>query len=115
MRVRETIKKILKFRNDREWEQFHKPKELAISLSIEASELLECFQWKSEKEVKEMLSSDAKSKVVDEIADVGNYLLLLCEELDVDLLEIIENKMAKNAEKYPIEKAKGSNKKYTEL
>lgn len=75
MRLKKTIARILKFRNDRDWEQFHKPKELVISLNIEAGELLECFQWKSDKEVKEMLNSDDRKKVIDEIADVGNYLL----------------------------------------
>lgn len=113
--MKDTLEKILKFRNDRDWAQFHKPKDLAMSLAIEAGELMECFQWKTDDQVKEMISSPDRSKIIEEIADVGSYLLLLCDELDVDLFEAIEGKIQINASKYPIDKARGSSKKYTDL
>ncbi len=115
MEIKEVINDIVKFRDDRDWKQFHKPKDLAISLSIEGSELLECFQWKTDDEINELINSDKKEKIEEEIADVGNYLLLLCNELNIDLLEVIKNKMQKNAEKYPVEKCKGKSDKYNEL
>lgn len=115
MEIKEVINDIVEFRDARDWKQFHKPKDLAISLSIEANELLECFQWKTDDEIDELINSDKKVKIEEEIADVGNYLLLLCNELNIDLLEVIKNKMKKNAEKYPIEKCKGKSDKYNEL
>lgn len=108
----EIVNMIINFRNDRDWKQFHNPKDLAISLNIEAGELLECFQWKALEEVSEMINSKDKIKVEDEIADVAIYLLLLCNEIDVDLTEIIKNKIKKNNEKYPIDKSKGVSTKY---
>ncbi|WP_370695789.1 nucleotide pyrophosphohydrolase (plasmid) [Priestia megaterium] len=103
--------KAIKFRDDHGWGKFHNPKDLAISLSLEASELLENFQWKSDKE------AIAKNidNIKDEMADVLIYLLMLSEELNVDLERVVEAKLQKNAEKYPVEKAYGSNKKYNEL
>lgn len=109
--LKDLQKKATKFRDDRDWNQFHKPKDLAISLSLEASELLENFQWKS--------SDDAVMEnienIKDELADVVIYSLLIADQLDMDLGEVIVRKIKKNEEKYPIEKARGSNKKYTEL
>ncbi|MDQ0884890.1 MULTISPECIES: nucleotide pyrophosphohydrolase [Peribacillus] len=103
--------KVIKFRDERGWQKYHTPKDLAISLSIEASELLENFQWKSDQEaiVKNM------ENIKDEMADVFIYLLMLSKELNVDLEKAVETKLQKNAGKYPIEKAYGSNKKYNEL
>lgn len=101
------MKDVIKFRDERNWAQFHNPKDLAISLSIEASELLELFQWKSSEEAVGL----NKEKIADELADVMVYALDLCHELGVDPEQIIRNKMKKNGEKYPIEKAYGSNKK----
>lgn len=103
--------KVIKFRDERGWDKFHNPKDLAISLCIEASELLENFQWKSDQEaiVKNI------ENIKDEMADVLIYLLMLSKELDVDLEKAVETKINKNAEKYPVEKAYGSNKKYNEL
>ena len=109
--MEEVLEKILKFRRDRDWEKFHTPKDLAISLSIEASELLENFQWKDSEEALKTKTEDIK----DELADVFIYSLLLAHDLNLDIKEIIENKIQKNEKKYPIEKAFGSNKKYTEL
>ncbi|MCS0791560.1 nucleotide pyrophosphohydrolase [Cytobacillus firmus] len=105
------IKKIVNFRNERNWGQFHNPKDLAISLNLEASELLENFQWKdSEEAVKQNLSN-----IKEELADTIIYSLLLANELNLDVEEIILDKLAKNEKKYPVEKAYGSNKKYTDF
>ena len=99
---------LIKFRNERDWEQFHNPKDLAVALNIEAGELLENFLWKSSEEAK-------KDKVKEELADVFAYALLLAEKYDFDVKEIVLEKIKKNGEKYPVEKSKGTAKKYTEL
>jgi len=99
-------KKIKQFNDDRDWNQFHSPENLAKSICIEASELLECFQWGDDFKLDE---------VSDEMADVYVYLLDLASRLNVDLIDIADKKMDKNALKYPIEKAKGKSDKYTEL
>ena len=105
----ERIRKRLEgFAKERDWEQFHNPKDLAIALNIEAGELLENFTWKSHTEAD-------KEKVKEELADVFAYAFLLAEKYDFDVKEIILNKIQKNAEKYPIEKAKGTAKKYNEF
>lgn len=101
---------ILKFTKDRDWDQFHNPKDLAISVSLEASELLECFQWKEKNDIH--LNQE---KIGEEIADVYIYLLLLCEKLHLDLDEITYKKIQKNAVHYPVEKCRGNSKKYTNL
>ncbi|HFK1439117.1 MULTISPECIES: nucleotide pyrophosphohydrolase [Bacillus cereus group] len=105
------LEKVLKFRDDRNWKQFHNPKDLAISLSLEASELLENFQWKSSEEAVETKIEDMK----DELADVLIYSMLLADQLDIDLEEIILNKIEKNNKKYPVEKSRDSKKKYNEI
>lgn len=104
----EIIKELIKFRNDRDWEQFHNPKDLAVALNIEAGELLESFLWKSHEEAK-------KEKVKEELADVFAYAFLLADKYDFDVKEIIMEKIKKNGEKYPIDKSKGTAKKYNEL
>lgn len=106
--------KIINFREERDWKQFHTPKDLAISVSIEAAELLECFQWKDEKAVKEYLDSDKSSEIDEEMADILIYLIGLSDVLGVDLIKAANRKLDKNAKKYPAEKSKGSAKKYTE-
>lgn len=106
--IAELTKKIVKFRDDRDWKKFHDPKDLAIALNIESSELLENFLWKSSKE------ADLE-KVKEELADIFSYALLLAESYNLDVEEIITEKIKKNNHKYPIEKAKGSNKKYNQL
>lgn len=103
--------KIIEFRDARNWKQFHNPKDLAISLSLEAGELLENFQWKSSKEAVQANFENVK----DEIADVMVYALLLSHELGIDVEEAIVNKLKKNELKYPIEKSFGSKKKYNEF
>ncbi|MFD4820866.1 nucleotide pyrophosphohydrolase [Peribacillus butanolivorans] len=105
------IKKIIKFRDDRNWKQFHNAKDLAISLSLEANELLENFQWKSSHEA---LKNKAEN-IEDELADILIYSILFADEIKVDINEIISRKLQKNTIKYPINKSYGSNKKYNEL
>ena len=105
---------VRKFAEDRDWDQFHSPKNLASALTVEAGELLEQFQWLTEEQSKS-LSDEQKAKVKEEIADVLIYLVRLADKLDVDLIAVARDKIVRNAEKYPIEKARGSNKKYTEL
>ena len=101
-----TIDRIKKFRDDREWGQFHKPENLAKAISIEASELLEHFLWDNNFD---------KEEVCNELADIIIYCIHMANSLGVNIEEIINNKMDKNEKKYPVEKAKGSSKKYTEL
>ena len=107
----ETIDKVLKFREERNWKQFHNPKDLAISISLEAAELLEIFQWSAG----DVRCEEKKDKMREELADVLNYCILMADTCGFDLDEIILEKVKKNAEKYPVEKAYGSKKKYTEL
>ncbi|MMZ50543.1 MazG-like family protein [compost metagenome] len=109
--MEELIEKIIAFREERDWRQFHNPKDLAISLNLEASELLELFQWKSS----ETAVEENYEKMKDEIADVIIYSLMLCHDLNIDVDSAIRNKIQKNADKYPIEKSYGLNKKYTDL
>jgi NTP pyrophosphatase (non-canonical NTP hydrolase) len=102
------------FALDRDWDQFHSPKNLAIALSVEVAELLEHFQWISEAD-SAALTSDQHAKVREEAADVLLYLIRLADKLDIDLLVAATEKLALNGAKYPVEKARGSSKKYTEL
>ncbi len=97
---------VIKFTKDRDWDQFHSPANLAKSIVIESGELLECFQWSD---------NYNKEKVCEELADVVNYAILLADKLDVDIGDIVMKKLEENAKKYPVEKAKGTSKKYTEL
>ena len=105
------LEKVLKFRDDRNWKQFHNPKDLAISLSLEASELLENFQWKSSEDAIEQNLENIK----DELADVLIYSILLADQMNLDIEDVIQKKLEKNQRKYPVEKSFGSNKKYNEL
>lgn len=100
------------FAKDREWDQFHSPKNLAIAVSVEAAELLEHFQWRRNEEA---LDSATRNKVAEEMADVLLYLIRLADKLDVDLLGAADRKMKANARKYPVETSRGSSKKYTGL
>lgn len=101
----------LKFRDDRNWKQFHNPKDLAISISLEASELLEVFQWSGA----DITCEGKLEKVKEELADVANYCLLMADACGLDLDEIVQTKIKRNNEKYPVEKAYGKKDKYTEL
>ncbi|HUQ11988.1 MAG TPA: nucleotide pyrophosphohydrolase [Steroidobacteraceae bacterium] len=102
------------FAAQRDWDQFHSPKNLASALSVEAAELLECFQWLTEEQSRK-LTPEQHAEVREEIADVLNYLVRLADKLDVDLLDAAREKIGKNAIKYPVEKARGSMKKYSKL
>ncbi|MDA2451417.1 nucleotide pyrophosphohydrolase [Bacillus cereus] len=102
---------VVKFRDDRNWKQFHNPKDLALSLSLEVSELLENFQWQTSEEA--VAKNLAQMK--EELADVLMYALLFAHETGIDITQVIEEKLQKNNEKYPVEKAYGVNTKYTEL
>jgi dCTP diphosphatase len=112
--VREIIEKIKKFRDERDWMQFHDPKNMSISIIIEAAELLEHFQWKTKEEVKKYVEEN-KEEIRDEIADVALYLFELADNLGIDLLNAMEKKLEKNKKKYPVEKAKGKHTKYNKL
>lgn len=107
-------KMIRKFVDDRDWDQFHNPKDLSISLALEAAEVMEHFQWKNSDEMAEHIVKK-KTEVGEELADVFYWVLLLTNKLDIDLVDAFDKKMAKNETKYPVEKAKGSHKKYSEL
>ena len=107
----ETIQRVLKFRDDRDWRQFHTPKDLAISLSLEAAELLELFQWSGT----DLYCPDNRDKLREELADVLSYCILMADVCELDLDEIMNEKVTKNEAKYPVEKARGNASKYTEL
>ncbi|MDI9873733.1 nucleotide pyrophosphohydrolase [Flectobacillus rivi] len=104
----EIIQQLVNFRNERDWEQFHNPKDLALALSIESSELLELFLWKK--------PEDANvEKIKEELADVFAYAFLLADKYQLDVKEIVLEKIQQNAQKYPVDKSKGNAKKYNEL
>ena len=108
---KDTVDRVLKFRDERNWKQFHNPKDLAISLSLEAAELLEVYQWSGS----ELECKDKVEKIKEELADILNYCILIAEAYNLDLDEIVLNKLKVNAEKYPVERSRNSSKKYTEL
>ncbi len=108
---KDILKKIKKFRDERDWMQFHDPKNMAISVILEASELLEHFQWKSKEEIEKYIKENHE-KVEDEIADVAIYLFEMADNMEIDLLEAMEKKLAKNENKYPVNKTKGKHTKY---
>ena len=112
--INDLQKEVVKFRDERDWAQFHNPKDSAISLALEAAEVLEHFQWKSAEEMKAHVV-DNKVDVSEELADVLYWILLMCNDLGIDISQAIKEKLKKNAEKYPVAKAKGNHKKYTEL
>lgn len=106
--LEELRKAIVQFTQERDWDQFHNGKDLALALSIEASELNEAFLWKEAKDVN-------VEKVKEELADIFNYAILIADKYDLDIRQIVLDKLRRNAEKYPVEKAYGSAKKYNEL
>lgn len=106
-RFEELSKKIKKFTEDRDWEKFHSPSNLAKSISIEANELLECFQWSD--------SNFGINEVKDELADVVNYCIRMAQVLNIDLIDIVNSKIDKNEVKYPVSKSKGVSTKYNKL
>jgi NTP pyrophosphatase (non-canonical NTP hydrolase) len=110
----ELKEKILEFRRERDWERFHTPKDLAVSLILEASELLENFQWKNDREIDRMLRNGPPESIRDEIADIAIYLMYFCHDLGVNMEDAVERKLAANEEKYPAHMVRGSAKKYNE-
>ncbi len=110
-RLQELIKDIRQFTKERDWEQFHDPKNLALSLVLEASEVLELFQWTKDNEI----NPKKKDEIGDELADVFYWVLKLADHYDIDILDALEQKMHQNRAKYPAEKAKGKAVKYSEL
>lgn len=112
--MEDTLAKIRKFRDDRDWKRFHDPKNLAASVCIEAGELLELFQWMSGEEATRF-AADNRERVSEEIADVAIYLIELADITGIDLVRAIEAKLEKNAKKYPVEKSRGVWTKYTDL
>lgn len=113
MTLQDLQQQLKAFAQERDWEQFHSPKNLAMALIVEAAELVEHFQWLKQSE-SEQLPADKHQEVVYEMADILVYLLRLAERLDVDLLDAVQQKMKINAAKYPADKVRGSKKKYTE-
>lgn len=103
-----------RFAAERDWDQFHSPKNLAVALSVEAAELLEHFQWLTA-EQSAALSPETRARVGEEVADVLLYLIRLADRLDLDLIACAREKLQRNAEKYPVEKARGNARKYTDL
>lgn len=112
--IKTITEKIIKFRAERDWKQFHNHKDVALSLVLEAAEVLEHFQWKSPQEVNKH-AKECKGELADELADVAIYLFELADNLKIDLPLAIDQKMQKNTKKYPIEKAKGRHTKYNKL
>lgn len=108
---KETITQVLQFTEDRNWKQFHNPKDLAISICLEAAELLEVFQWSAD----DTECSDKIDRIREELADVLNYCILMADAYGLDLDEIILEKLKKNEQKYPVNKAYGKKEKYTQL
>lgn len=108
---KEILKEINQFRDERNWRQFHNEKDLSLSISLEAAELLELFQWKSSEEV----VGNKQERLEEELADVLIYSYMLADNLDFDINDIIRKKLKKNAEKYPVEKSKNKNNKYNDL
>lgn len=111
--IKPILDRLLRFRSEREWEQFHKPKDLAISLTLEAAEVLEHFQWKTTEEIEEYVKTH-KDDIAEELADVFNWVILLSHDLGIDIIEAANKKIDKNAKKYPADKAKGKHAKYTQ-
>lgn len=109
--INDLVNKILEFRDERNWAQFHSLKDLLLGLNIEVGELQEMFLWKSDSEIETV----DKSKVENEIADISIFLIYICKHFDIDLLKAINEKIEINAQKYPVEKSRNSNKKYNEL
>ncbi len=112
--IKDVTKKIIAFRNAREWKQFHNPKDVALSLVLEASEVMEHFQWKSKEEIEKYVI-EHREDIGEELADVFNWVLLLSHDLGIDIVKAAKKKIKKNEKKYPVEKAKGKHTKYTDL
>ncbi len=113
-KLNELTKRIIASRDARDWKQFHNPKDVALSLVLEAAEVMEHFQWKNAEEMERYIK-ESKKEIGEELADVLYWILLMSHDLDIDVLEALGKKQTKNEEKYPIEKAKGKHTKYNKL
>jgi NTP pyrophosphatase (non-canonical NTP hydrolase) len=113
-RIESLQKRIIDFRDKRDWKQFHNPKDIALSLVLEATEVLEHFQWKNGNEIQEHVLTH-KEEIGEELADVLYWVLLMSHDLEIDITTALDNKLRKNEERYPIEKAKGKSTKYDKL
>ncbi len=112
--IDELVKKIISFRDARDWKKFHNPKDLALSLVLEATEVMEHFQWKNKEEMEKYIKTN-KSDIGEELADVLYWVLLMSHDLKIDIFDALEKKIQKNNEKYPVKKAKGKHTKYNKL
>ncbi len=112
--LNDLTKKIIAFRNERDWKQFHNPKDVSLSLVLEATEVMEHFQWKSKEEIEKYVKTN-KEEIGEELADVLFWVLLMSHDLKIDITDALEKKIKKNEKKYPVEKAKGKHTKYNKL
>ena len=115
MNIEEIQARLDKFAKDRDWDQFHNPKNLSMALSVEVAELVEIFQWSNSDGLNEIKDLDTRRKIEEEIADIFIYLLMISRKLNLDLSQIINKKIEKNEKKYPISKSKGKSDKYDKL
>ena len=112
--INDLTKRIIEFRDARDWKQFHNPKDVALSLVLEATEVLEHFQWKNKEEIEKYIETN-KADIGEELADVLYWVLLMGHDLKINVLDALEKKIKKNEKKYPVEKAKGKHTKYNKL
>lgn len=112
--IKDLQKMVIAFRDERNWKQFHNPKDVALSLVLEAAEVMEHFQWKNPEEIKEHIKKN-KVEIGEELADVLYWVLLMAHDLNINLSEAVKDKLGKNNKKYPVEKSKGRHNKYNKL
>ncbi|MEK7635359.1 MAG: nucleotide pyrophosphohydrolase [Patescibacteria group bacterium] len=112
--IKKITKSLIDFRNARDWKQFHNPKDLALSLTLEAAEVLEHFQWKSKEEIEKYVKSN-KDDIGEELADVFNWVLIMSHDIGIDIVKASNKKIEGNKKKYPVAKAKGKHTKYNKL
>jgi len=116
MQLDDLIAKALNFREERDWKQYHSARNVALSISLEAAELLEIFQWKTDDEAKELVNDSVqRENIADELSDILLYSILMANDLNIDIIKAADKKIDKNAKKYPANKVKGKAVKYTEL
>jgi NTP pyrophosphatase (non-canonical NTP hydrolase) len=114
LNIKSLTRQIIAFRDARDWKQFHNPKDVSLSLVLEATEVMEHFQWKNPEEIAEHIKEHQK-EIGEELADVLYWVVLLSHDLKIDILDALEKKIKKNEAKYPVEKSRGSHKKYNQL
>ena len=112
--IKRLTQEIINFRNRRNWKQFHNPKDVSLSLVLEAAEVMEHFQWKNADEIKDYVKKNKKD-ISEELADVLYWVLLMSHDLEIDIADALDKKLIKNETKYPVEKSKGKHTKYNKL